>query len=89
MKRYTGTYVVREMNLSIKVSIYGSRTLIAEPARDGHPGPTSVLIPLSETGFYDRKDTELELTFEKDLSGKVSGMTILQNGKTRFAAKTD
>lgn len=88
MKRYAGTYVVAEMNLSIIVSIYGSRTLIAEPARDGHPGPTSVLIPLSETGFYDRKDNDLELTFEKDQSGKVSGMTILQNGKTRFAAKT-
>jgi hypothetical protein len=41
------------------------------------------------TRFYDRKDTELELTFEKDQSGKVSGMIILQNGKTRFAAKTD
>jgi CubicO group peptidase (beta-lactamase class C family) len=88
MKRYVGTYFVAEINLTIVVSIYGNRTLIAEPARDGHPGPTSVLVPLSETGFYDRKDTELELTFEKDQSGAVRGMTILQNGKTRFAAKT-
>jgi CubicO group peptidase (beta-lactamase class C family) len=88
MKPYVGTYFMKEMNLTIVVSIYGNKTLIAEPARDGHPGPTSVLIPFGETRFYDRKDSELELTFEKDQSGSVTGMSILQNGKTRFAVKT-
>ncbi|MEJ7678122.1 MAG: hypothetical protein WKG06_09710 [Segetibacter sp.] len=46
--------------------------LIAQPSRDKHPGPTSVLLPLSATNFYDEHDQETEVTFNIDSAGKVN-----------------
>lgn len=87
MKQYIGTYTIPEMNLTIEVTIYNNETLIAQPVRDGHPGPTSVLIPLSKTLFFDRQDTELEISFKPDAKGKFNEMEILQKGQTRIARK--
>jgi CubicO group peptidase (beta-lactamase class C family) len=87
LKKYTGTYEIAEMNLTVEVTP-GDHVLIAQPYRDGHPGPTSVLLPLSDTHFYDQHDEELEVTFDIDTTGKVNGLKILQVGITKYANKT-
>ncbi|MBV9957102.1 MAG: serine hydrolase [Acidobacteria bacterium] len=43
------------------------------------PGqPEMTLLPLSETGFFVKGDEDTTLTFHKDPSGKVTGVTVLQ-----------
>lgn len=74
------------MNLTIDVTV-GDDILIAQPYRDGHPGPTSILHPLSNKQFYDEHDDELEVTFDADAGDKINGMKILQAGITRYAKK--
>ncbi len=86
LEKYTGTYKIDEMNLTIDVTT-GDDVLIAQPYRDNHPGPTSFLQPLSDTHFYDEHDEELEVTLDIDANGKVNGMKILQNGITKYATK--
>lgn len=86
LSSYTGTYTIDEINLTIDVSV-GNDILIAQPYRDGHPGPTSFLHPLSNTQFYDERDDELEVTFDVDNNGKINGMRILQMGITKYAKK--
>lgn len=86
LKKYIGTYKIDEMNLTIDVTA-GNGILIAQPFRDGHPGPTSFLHPLSDIHFYDEHDEEVEVTFDVDATGKVSGLKILQMGITKYANK--
>ncbi|HWB28159.1 MAG TPA: serine hydrolase [Chitinophagaceae bacterium] len=87
LKRYTGTYEVSEMHLVIDVSINDGR-LIAQPARDGHPGPTAILVGENDRRFYIEADEEAETEFDVDDAGKVKGLTIYQNGITKYAVKT-
>jgi hypothetical protein len=87
LKKYIGTYRIEEMNLTIDISV-NNGTLIAQPFRDGHPGPTSVLLATDSTHFYDAQDGEVEVTFDIDGNGKINGMRILQMGITKFAKKT-
>ena len=86
LEKYTGTYTIDEINLTIDVSI-NNGTLIAESSRDGHPGPTSVLLATDNTHFYDAHDDELEVTLDIDNNGKINGMRILQMGITKYAKK--
>ncbi|HVZ96370.1 MAG TPA: DUF3471 domain-containing protein, partial [Chitinophagaceae bacterium] len=86
LNNYAGTYTIDEMNLKIDVTV-GDDILIAQPYRNGEPGPTSFLHPLSNTQFYDERDDELEVTFDVDAAGKTAGMKILQAGITRYAKK--
>jgi len=86
LKKYIGTYKIDEMNLTIDITA-GDDKLIAQPYRDGHPGPTSFLHPLSQTLFYDEHDEEIEVTFDKDANGKLKGVRILQMGITKYANK--
>jgi CubicO group peptidase (beta-lactamase class C family) len=86
LKRYTGSYEIADMHLTIDITV-GDSILIAQPYRDGHPGPTSLLLPMNETHFFDLHDEELEVSFEKDAAGNLT-MKILQAGITRYATKT-
>ncbi|MEO8412630.1 MAG: serine hydrolase [Ginsengibacter sp.] len=86
LKKYVGTYKIDEVNLTIDITA-GDGTLIAQPYRDGHPGPTSVIHPLSDIDFYDEHDEDLEVMFDVDTTGKVNGIKILQKGITKFANK--
>jgi len=86
LKPYVGTYQIAEMHLVIDVSI-NNGLLIAQPRRDGHPGPTSVLLAMDNKRFYDRRDEELEVTFDTDSTGKVRGISILQMGIKKYATK--
>jgi hypothetical protein len=88
LQHYTGMYEIEEMHLSIEISVYDGH-LIAQPKRDGHPGPTSMLLAMDSTHFYDERDSDLEVTFNLDTAEKPLGMTILQQGQTRFAKKTN
>ncbi|MEP6845179.1 MAG: serine hydrolase, partial [Panacibacter sp.] len=85
LKKYTGTYEIADMHLTIEVSI-NDGVLIAQPHRDGQPGPTSVMLAMDETHFYDQRDEELKITFDAD-AAKVKGITILQNGIKKYAIK--
>ncbi|HVX52288.1 MAG TPA: serine hydrolase [Chitinophagaceae bacterium] len=87
LKRYTGTYEVAEMHLVVDVTINDGR-LIAQPSRDGHPGPTAVLVGENNRRFYIEADEEAETEFDVDDTGKVKGLTIFQNGTTKYAVKT-
>jgi len=86
MKTYTGTYEIADMHLTIDVTL-GDGVLIAQPVRDGHPGPTSILLPMDNTHFFDEHDEELEVTYDTDATGKVTGMKLLQMGISRYAKK--
>lgn len=86
LHQYTGTYTIEEMNLKIDVSV-NNGTLIAQPYRDGHPGPTSVLMAMDNTHFYDTQDEELEVSLDMDNNGNVNGMRILQHGIAKYAKK--
>lgn len=86
MKQYVGAYEIAEMNLTIEVSI-NNGMFIAQPYRDGHPGPTSVMLGLDNNRFYDQRDEELEVIFDTDNAGKTKGMKILQMGTTKYATK--
>lgn len=88
INQYVGTYEIADMHLTIEVSI-NDNTLIAQPQRDGHPGPTSVMLAADEMHFFDSRDDELEITFNKDDAGNIKGMTILQADKIRFAQKIE
>ncbi|CAN5607597.1 hypothetical protein BH10BAC2_BH10BAC2_05290 [soil metagenome] len=86
LEQYTGTYEIAEMNLTIEVNI-NKGMFIAQPYRDGQPGPTSVMLGLDNKRFYDQRDEELEVTFDTDNTGKTAGMKILQMGTTKYATK--
>ncbi len=86
LKKYVGTYKNAEMNLTIEVTA-GENILIAQPFRDGHPGPTSFLHPLSEVAFYDEHDDDLEVTVDVAAAGGAKGLTILQRGVKKYAEK--
>jgi CubicO group peptidase (beta-lactamase class C family) len=86
LEKYTGTYTIDEINLTIDVSV-NNGTFVAQPARDGHPGPTSVLLGIDNTHFYDTHDEELEVSMDIGNDGKVNGIRILQNGITKYAKK--
>ncbi len=86
LKRYIGTYKIAEMNLTIEVTT-GDGVLIAQPFRDGHPGPTSFLHPLSAVTFYDEHDDDLGVTIDVDMEGAAKGLTILQRGVEKYANK--
>ena len=86
LKRYTGTYEIAEIHLTVEMSI-NNDLLIAQPSKDGHRGPTSIMLPMNDTQFYDRRDEEIEINFDIDTNGKVRGVTILQKGMRRYAMK--
>jgi hypothetical protein len=86
LKQYTGTYEIGEMNLTIEITI-DNGLLIAQPRRDGWPGPTSVMLAMDNKRFYDQREEEVEVTFDVDDAGKVNGMKILQMGITKYAKK--
>jgi CubicO group peptidase (beta-lactamase class C family) len=86
LKKYTGSYELKEFNLTIEISIYNGG-LIAQPSRDGQPGNTSVMIAQDEKRFYDERDNETEVNFVIDESGKVTGFNLIQRGTPRFVTK--
>ncbi len=86
LKQYTGTYTIAAMHLTIEVSI-NQGLLIAQPYRDGYRGPTSVMLPVDNTHFFDQRDEELEISFHTDTAGNTLGMTILQKGMRKYAPK--
>lgn len=87
LKKYVGTYEVAELHLIIEMSLNEGR-LIAQPARDGHPGPTAIMVGENNTRFYIKNDEEVEALFDVDETGKVKGVTLFQNGTTKYAVKT-
>ena len=86
LKKYIGTYTIDEINLTVDVTA-GEGILIAQPNRDGHPGPTSLLHALSNIYFYDEHDEDVKVTIDVDATGKVMGMKIFQKGITKYANK--
>ncbi|MDN3657479.1 serine hydrolase [Ferruginibacter paludis] len=86
LKKYIGTYTIEEIHLTMDVTA-GDGILIAQPKRDGHPGPTSLLHPLSNIIFYDEHDEDLKVTVDIDATGEVKGLKILQKGVTKYANK--
>ena len=86
LKQYQGTYEIADMHLTIEM-VLDKGVLLGLPSRDGHRGPTSVLIGLGNKLFYDQKDEELEISFDTGAAGKVKGMTILQMGIKKYATK--
>ncbi len=86
LKKYEGSYKIDEMNLTIDIAA-GDGILIAQPYRDGHPGPTSIIHPFNDVDFYDENDEDLEVTFDVDATGKVKDMKILQMSITKYANK--
>jgi CubicO group peptidase (beta-lactamase class C family) len=86
LKKYIGTYTIEEIHLTVDVTA-GDGILIAQPKRDGHPGPTSLLHPLSNIIFYDEHDEDLKVTVDIDATGEVKGLKILQKGVTKYANK--
>lgn len=86
LKQYVGTYEIADMHLTINVTV-GDGVLIAQPYRDENPGPTSVMLAIDKTHFYDQRDEELEVTFDIDTAGKVNGISILQMGIRKYAKK--
>ena len=86
LKKYVGSYELKEFNLKIEIDIYNGG-LVAQPSRDGQPGPTSILIAVDEKRFYDERDNETEANFITDASGKVTGFNLVQRGTPRFVTK--
>ncbi len=86
LKKYIGTYKIDEINLTVDVTA-GDGILIAQPNRDGHPGPTSLLHSSSNTDFYDEHDEDVKVTFDVQATGEVRGMKIFQMGITKYANK--
>jgi len=86
LKKYIGTYTIDEINLTVDVTA-GEGILIAQPNRDGHPGPTSLLHALSNIYFYDEHDEDVKVTIDVDATGKVMGMKIFQKGIIKYANK--
>jgi CubicO group peptidase (beta-lactamase class C family) len=86
LKKYTGSYELKEFNLKIEISVYNGG-LVAQPSRDGQPGNTSILIAQDEKRFYDERDNETEANFVTDESGKVTGFNLIQRGTPRFVTK--
>jgi len=86
LQNYIGKFLIEEINVLIDVSADKGR-LVAQPSRDGHPGPTAELLPLDKTNFYDTHDDELRVTMDIDETGNVKGMRILQRGIAKYAKK--
>ncbi len=86
LQQYTGTYEIADMQLTIEMSV-NNGSFIAQPSRDGYPGPTSVLLCTGGKHFYDERDEEVEIIFDTDTVGKVQGVTIVQMGIKRYARK--
>ena len=86
LKKYVGSYELKEFNLKIEIDIYNGG-LVAQPSRDGQPGPTSILIAVDEKRFYDERDNETEANFTTNESGKVTGFNLVQRGTPRFVTK--
>lgn len=86
LKKYTGTYELKEFNLTIEISVYNGG-LVAHPSRDGQPGNTSILLAQDEKRFYDERDNETEADFITDEAGKVTGFNLIQRGTPRFCKK--
>ena len=51
-------------------------------------GPRFEALPSSDTEFF-YKGTFNHLTFEKDANGKVTGMTVYQQGQKVFCPRVD
>jgi CubicO group peptidase (beta-lactamase class C family) len=86
LKKYTGKYEIAEMNLSIDMFLYEGM-FVAQPYRDGHPGPTSIMLALDATHFYDKRDQETEINFDVNDSGKVVGVTLVLGGNPHYAKR--
>ena len=86
LQQYTGNYEIADMQLTIEMSV-NNGSFIAQPSRDGYPGPTSVLLCTGGKHFYDERDEEVEIIFDTDTVGKVQGVTIVQMGIKRYARK--
>jgi CubicO group peptidase (beta-lactamase class C family) len=86
LNKYIGTYTIEEIHLTVEVTA-GDGILIAQPKRDGHPGPTSLLHPLSNINFYDEHDEDVKVTFDADATGEVKGLKIFQKGVIKYANK--
>ena len=63
LKRYTGTYEIEEMHLTVEMFINGGK-LVAQPRRGDQPGPTSVMLATGNSHFYGENDEETEITFD-------------------------
>jgi len=86
LNKDTGTYEIEEMHLTVVITVGGGK-LIAQPYHGTQPGPTSVMLAIDNTHFYDQRDEETEVSIDVDKEGKVLGIKILQNGMARYAKK--
>jgi CubicO group peptidase (beta-lactamase class C family) len=79
LKRYVGTYKMNPW-FSFVVTFQNGKLFI-----QGTGQPNLELWPESNTRFTFVVDVDVD--FVRDASGKVTGMNVLQDGKTMFAAK--
>lgn len=86
LNRYVGTYEITDPHLTIDIFIKDG-VLTAQPYHESMPGPTSVMLAIDRTRFYGRGDEETEIAFDTDSEGKTTGVTIIQQGITRYAKK--
>lgn len=80
LKQYVGRFEVENQNLIIEFKVENN-TLIAYPVN----GPRSVLAPLTETRFFDSEQEAIEISFEKNETGKFNKMVLDFNGQIRTA----
>lgn len=79
LRRYVGTYKMNQW-FSFLVTFQAEKLFI-----QGTGQPNLELWPESDTRFTFVVDVDVE--FVRDASGKVTGMNVLQDGKTMWAAK--
>jgi hypothetical protein len=86
LKKYTGAYEIPGIHLELTIYVQDG-LLVVQPKRDGNPGPTSIMMAMDSTHFYDRRDEEIEVSFTKDGAGKVTGFTLIMQGTPYNARK--
>ncbi|MFD2521432.1 serine hydrolase domain-containing protein [Emticicia soli] len=85
LRQYTGTYEVEQQKLLIEIKLENNNTLVAYPVN----GPRSVLAAQDETHFFDIEQEEVNVSFEKDSSGKVNKLILDIGGKVRIGHRID
>lgn len=86
LNTYTGTYEIPALHLVITLYV-ATNQLMVQPVRDGNPGPSSRLLATTNLHFYDQRDDEVTLLFDRDSTGYVKGFTLQLLGQTHYAQK--
>ncbi len=80
LKQYVGVYELRP-NFLIEITVRGNKIFGVASGQ-----PEVELFPSSNTDFF-LKVVEAEIVFNKDEQGKVTGLTLFQNGRKVFGKK--